>query len=291
MLHLTNGDSAADPIRRTGVPGKVIAWRDVLHEGPVPAGLTLEGMSDVRARFLVSCRWGTFPEIVASLGARDAALRGARHIVLWFEHDLYDQLQLLQILATLAVQPETSAELIGINAFPGVQPFHGLGQLTSTQMATLWPQRRRVTPAEIALGARGWKAFCSPDPGAVRQLIARDLSALPFLRPALDRLVEEFPGAPGGISRTERQILAAVAAGHQHFEAVFNASRQQESAPFMGDASFRLHVDALANARTPLITREPYSVTPAGQRVLAGEVDARELNGSDRWIGGVHLVA
>ena len=32
MLHLTNGDSAADLIRRTGVTGEVIAWRDILHE-------------------------------------------------------------------------------------------------------------------------------------------------------------------------------------------------------------------------------------------------------------------
>lgn len=288
MLHLTNGDSAAALIRRTGVPGNVIAWRDILHEGPVPAGLTLEGLSDVRARFLATWGAGSFPEVSANFGARDAALRSARRVVLWFEHDLYDQLQLLQILATVAGQTGTSAELIAIDAFPGVVPFLGLGQLTTAQLATLWPQRRRVNPAQLTLARHAWKAFCAPDPAAVQRFLATDLSALPLLRGALERLLEEHPSAPTGLGRTERQILASVAAGQREFTALFQASQALEAAPFLGDTTFQKRIDALVGARTPLLTREPYALTAAGQRVLAGEVDARQLNGIDRWIGGVH---
>jgi hypothetical protein len=289
MLHLTNGDSAAGSIRHTGVTGDVVSWRDILHEGPVPAGLTLEGMSDVRARFLASWGEGSFPEISASLGARDSALRAARRVVLWFEHDLYDQLQLLQILATLATQPETTAELICVDAFPGVVPFYGLGQLTPLQLATLWPQRHRITPAQVALAAKGWKAFTSPDRLAVRKYLDADLVALPLLRGALDRLLEEHPTAPTGLSRTERQILGAVAAGNQSFADVFRANQAQETAPFMGDTTLHKRIASLVESRTPLLTPAPHSLTAAGQRVLAGEVDARQLNGIDRWLGGVHF--
>lgn len=289
MLHVTNGDSAAGSIRETGVVGPVVSWRDILHEGPTPAGLSLEGMSDVRARFLASARLGTFPEISAAFGARDSALRGARRVVLWFEHDLYDQLQLLQILAALATQPETVAEMICINAFPGVTRFFGLGQLTPAQLATLWPQRRRITAAQLTLGARGWKAVCSPDVTEVRSFLASDVSALPFLRDALNRYLEEFPSLPTGLSRTERQILRAIGKGHQRFAAVFQANQAQEAAPFMGDTTVLQRLHELASKRVPLITHEPFTLTAAGQRVLAGEVDARQLNGIDRWIGGVHL--
>lgn len=291
MLHLTNGDTVTSALRRTGVPGTVVAWQDILHEGPVPTGLTLEGLSDVRARFLANWGAGAFPKISAAFGARDSALRSARRVVLWFEHDLYDQLQLLQILATLAGQPGTSAELIAIDAFPEVVPFHGLGQLTTAQLATLWPQRRPITPAQRTLGARGWKAFSASDPGAVRRFLETDITALPLLRGALARLLEEHPSLPTGLSRTERQILTAVSAGHVRFAQVFRANQEMESAPFMGDTPFQKRIDGLIGARTPLLTREPYSLTPAGQRVLAGEVDARQLNGLDRWIGGVRLKA
>lgn len=289
MLHFTNGDSAAGSIRRTGVTGDVISWRDVLHEGPVPSRLTLEAMTDVRARFLASTGAGTFPELRRSLGARDAALRGARSVTLWFEHDLYDQLQLLQILATLAGQSETTADLICIGAFPGVEPFYGLGQLTPVQIASLWPKRQRVTAAQFALAVRAWKAFTASDPVALRQLLGTDLAALPFLRAALERFQEEFPSAPDGLSRTERQILRAVAHGRRTFSEVFVANQTEESAPFLGDTTLRARLEGLIATRTPLLTREPYTLTPAGQQVLAGQADARALNGLDRWFGGVHL--
>ena len=289
MLHITNGDSTAIPLRRTGVTGGVIAWRDILHEGPTPAGLALEAMSDVRARFLASTGAGTFADIRRELGARDAALRGARQVALWFEHDLYDQLQLIQILATLATQPETSAELISISRFPGVEPFLGLGQLSPAQLASLWPGRRRVSPAQLTLGTRAWKAFCSPDPLALQNLVSSDTAALPFLRDALVRHLEEFPSPPDGLSRTDRQILRVVAAGNQTFDSIFEANQAMETAPFLGDAVVHLRINGLVNARAPLLTREPHALTPAGQRVLAGDADARKLSGIDRWLGGVHL--
>ena len=289
MLHITNGESAAVPLRRTGVTGKVIAWRDILHEGPTPTGLALEGMSDVRARFLASIGEGNFPDLRREFGARDAALRGAREVALWFEHDLYDQLQLIQILATLAIQPETTADLICIGSFPGVEPFHGLGQLTAPQLASLWPSRRRVGSAQLSVATRAWKAFCSPDLLTLRALVAGDLSALPFLRAALERHLEEFPSAPDGLSRTDRQILRAVAAGNATFPTIFRAYQEQEPAPFQGDTVIQRRVAELTMASTPLLTREPVTLTLAGQRVLNGERDARQLNGIDRWLGGVHL--
>ncbi|MGH7955477.1 MAG: DUF1835 domain-containing protein [Opitutaceae bacterium] len=291
MLHVTNGDSTATLLRRTGVTGTVIAWRDILHDGPVPAGLALEAMSDVRARFLASTGAGSLQSILRLFGARDAALRAARQVVLWFEHDLYDQLQLIQILATLATQRETTAGLICIDTFPGVDSFHGLGDLTPAQLASLWPGRQRVARAHLAVGARAWTAFSSPDPLALRHLLATDISALPFLQAALERFMEEFPSPPDGLSRTERQILGAVTAGHTTFDAVYRANQKQEAAPFLGDTIIQRRIEALTNARIPLLTREPITLTAAGQRVLAGEADARQLNGLDLWLGGVRLKA
>jgi len=291
MLHLTNGESAAGSLRSSGVPGRVIAWQDVLHEGPVPAGLTLEGMSEVRARFLARWDRGSFPAASASFDERDAALRSARHVVLWFEHDLYDQLQLLQILAALSDDPGPAVEMICIDAFPGVTPFYGLGQLTPVQLASLWPNRQPVTAEQLSLGARAWKAFTSSDPGAVPQLLATDLGALPFLGNALRRLLDEYPAAPTGLGRTERQLLQAIARGIGSFAGLFAANAASEDASFMGDTTVESRLEALVHARTPLVTPEPYTLTAAGQRVLAGEADARQLNGIDRWIGGVHFKA
>jgi hypothetical protein len=63
MLHVTNGDSAAEGIRASGVAGEVLPWRDVLHEGPVPAGLALAELSRVRAGFIADKGWGEAEEV------------------------------------------------------------------------------------------------------------------------------------------------------------------------------------------------------------------------------------
>src|SRR5947209_11115587 len=101
MLHITNGESAGQLIQETGITGTLLTWDDVLHEGPTPADLSLGQMSEVRARFIANYYTLPFEEVMADFVRRDTALTHFHlheEVVLWFEHDLYDQLQLLQLL-------------------------------------------------------------------------------------------------------------------------------------------------------------------------------------------------
>jgi hypothetical protein len=45
VLHLTNGDCAIPALRATGVDEEILPWREVLHDGPVPAGLDIGDLS------------------------------------------------------------------------------------------------------------------------------------------------------------------------------------------------------------------------------------------------------
>src|SRR6266568_1882400 len=139
-LHVTNGDSAGNTLRQTALGGAVLPWQDVLHEGPVPAGPRRE-LLQARAAFLSACGWGSRRSILASLEDRDRqlvqALKDGQQVVLWFEHDLYDQLQLVDALA-LAAAAGGTPELIVVGSFPGRPAFRGLGELTADQLETLW---------------------------------------------------------------------------------------------------------------------------------------------------------
>jgi len=311
ILHVTNGDAAAEPLRRAGLGGEVLAWRDVLHEGPVPAGLAPAELNRVRARFLADAGWTGFDEARAGLDARDAALAaaaaGGGEVVLWFEHDLYDQLQLLQVLDRLADGEAARARvsLVCIGEFPGVEPFHGLGQLGPEQLASLHPGRAPVTGAQRALARAAWAAFCAPDPTEIERVLAGDTAALPFLRGALLRHLEQFPAVGDGLARTERQVLEALAAGAATPGEVFAADQAREERVFMGDTTLWGYVAGLAAGPEPLLRAadgappgpggaaafrawrlEP---TEHGLAVLRGEADRLSAGGVDRWLGGVHL--
>ena len=225
----------------------MLSWQDVLHEGPVPA-LPRQQLLRTRARFLADCGWGRQQALLSSLERRDRqlleALRDGLQVVLWFEHDLYDQLQLLDVLA-LAHSAEAAPELIVIGSFPGKPSFAGLGELTASELETLWPSRRQAAPAALEAAASAWAALQAPEPTALAEWATRETAQLPFLAPALRRLLEELPAPADGLSRTERSALQAIAAGARTPPASFVAAQRLEEAPFLGDAWFYRALSAL----------------------------------------------
>ncbi|HEX3455422.1 MAG TPA: MerR family transcriptional regulator [Gaiellaceae bacterium] len=233
-LHVTNGESVASTLRRTTLGGAVLAWQDALHEGPL-ACVPEPEFRELRAGFLAECGWESAKAIAEEMRRRDEllayALEGAHAIVLWFEHDLYDQLQLVQILAAVPAHAPGSVELI--------QSAEHLGPLDEEQLAALWPSRVAIAPATVELGHRAWHAVCS---GEVETVLAEDTSALPHLAPALRRLLEEREP----LGRTDRQLLEQLVAGPATPLQLFFANQAREEAAFLGDTWCFLHLHELA---------------------------------------------
>ena len=303
-LHVTNGDIVVDLLRRAGLADGALAWADVLHQGPVPAGLDDDGLRRARAEFLAGADGGDTAEALRRLTDRDRALAGGRagDYLLWFEADLYDQLQIAQILAALGdlgVGPGR-VTLVCIGEFPGIPHFGGLGELEPEQLGGLLDTAATPLTAEaLDLGAAAWAALRAPDPGGLGQIVASRSSQLRFLGEAFDRLAREYPSTRDGLSLTERRILAATPEAGTPAGTVFARLGEREARPYLGDLFFFRIVARLAGAPVPLLELDPpggrvaadtrLRRTEAGDRVLRGEADHVALNGIDRWVGGVHL--
>jgi hypothetical protein len=288
LLHITNGDSVLYLFKKAGVLGTHVAWRDVLYEGPVPAGLSLEALSAMRAQYLASRGFGNPIKLIHDFETRDELFRKApdfEEIVLWFEHDLYDQLQILQILTTLEA----------LDLEPGrvstVQTDHYLGTMTAEEISPLLPKRRTATAAIFRSARRAWERFTSPSPRELHAAAQEDAIGLPFLRAGMRRLCEEYPSLHDGLSRSQRQALQAVGQGPGKPAELFRRAQAREEASFMGDTGFEKMLDDLRDPAAALVEGDPgsYVLTALGRRVLAGDADWLESHAIDRWIGGVHL--
>jgi len=305
FLHVANGYSTTRLIHQAGIPGTCSIWADPLHEGPVPDGLSDDELLDVRARHLARR-----PERVA---ATIAELRHWRavidehdsydELVLWYEHDLFDQLNLIQVLSRIArtVPSTASVSLICLGSFPGRAAFKGLGELTPLELAPLFDTRQRVSHVHTLIAERAWVAFRSPDPRRLEDVLLTDTSALPFLAAALQRHLEEFPSTRNGLARTEEQVMSLAQAGPIDVWTAFARLHDLETAFFIADASFRHLVQGLAFTSPSLVTLDvqfdtsdqlPHGMiwlTDTGQDVLRGETDRVRRCGVERWLGGVHL--
>lgn len=301
-LHVSNGDATDLP--GTGLAERVLYWRDVLHEGPVPA-VGPEELRRIRANFLLQADCDDRAEGTGMFAERDRVLAANRdgEYVLWFEADLYDQLQIIQILDRLADLdvPAQRITLICIGEHAGIARFGGLGELTPEQLRELPATNAciRLTPAALELATRAWAAFRASIPDGLRTIAETRSGELRFLGEAFDRLSREYPATRDGLSLTERRILAAVADGASDAETAFVRAGARETRPYLGDTWCFAMMDRMARTPVPLLDAEPADrpvgrgtglrLTDTGARVLAGVADHVSLNGIDRWIGGVHL--
>ena len=177
-LIITNGDSAATLLRKAGLGTDIVPWRDVLHDGPVPLTDDLTALSAHRAAFLAASSWADSQMVADDFAARDAQLIDCEaydEVALWFEHDLYDQLQLLQILDWFAGHPPAQGRLFLVQAddFLGIQE-----PSTLERFAT---RRAPVTDRQRDLARTAWTAFRQTTPEAWAALRTHELALLPHL--------------------------------------------------------------------------------------------------------------
>ncbi len=325
VLHITNGDSAANIINASSVPGVVLPWRDPMHHGPCPAVASLAELSRIRIAYLTrefgdeNCDETLLSaEEPHGFSERDATLFRSidfDEVVLWFEHDLLDQLQLLQLLDWFAQQGNSnlSLSLISIDHFDGIQEFRGIGQLSAEQMASLYPLRKQVTKAHFDIAVMFWQAFCHSEPKALLSAcksLDSPVSQLPFLQASIMRHLQEFPWLRDGLTRTERQLLQLVDSGMTNPIKVFTENMNFETCLYIGDWRSYSQIHQLCIAEQPLLAcangamfeyppgvkhsleqfgQQELVVTEFGREVLSGRQSVLKTLHRNSWLGGVHL--
>ncbi|WP_234340141.1 sigma-70 family RNA polymerase sigma factor [Gorillibacterium timonense] len=314
MLHLVNGDHAADQLREAGIPGEIFVWREVYPFGPVYPDLTDQDLRMIRAWYLQERLGVPASEYLRYSEEQDrllAKLSSYEEVVLWFEHDLFDQTMLCQLLDRLSRLDLGKAKLslLCIGEYPGIEHFRGLGQLSGPQLATLSGTWQAVSGEELRLGSRLWQAYAAAEPGPLQSLLDENTSALPYAREAFLAHLAQYPSLTNGLGAVEQAVLEWVRDGVSDPRELFQLVCEQYPLLGMGDLAFRDLLTALSAGPQPLLTftgrppaaayaqqegTDPWgegaaALTELGQEVLAGRSDRVAECGIDAWFGGVQL--
>jgi hypothetical protein len=303
LLHILNGESLAYTLAETNVPGERFAFRDVLINGPAPAGLSDDEWRAIRAQHL-SEAYGVPPaECESGFSLQQKTLASAiehDEVVLWFDHDLFCQLNLLYLLNHFANADlgKTRLSLICTGEF--------LSECNAEQLTTTFKARSKVQSEVLSLASRAWKAYCSPKPIEIETLLAEDTAALPFLSDALFAHLERFPSVRNGLGRIENRGLELIKAGAGKFTQLFPRFQEAESLYGLGDSQLSFALKQLSDAREPLLNvthdagnarkansnqigQTEFQITEFGKSVARGAQDFIAANNIDLWLGGVQL--
>ncbi len=305
-LHIRCGSDVKSRLREAGFTGDFLEYSDPFCQGPV---VDAPDWLHRRAVFLATSYGSWLDRDLAAMtrgleqaeiDLRTAAQHYAR-VVMWFEHDSYDQLILARCLSQFAETPPRRLELISVAQFPGGARFIGLGQLPPEALRLLWPTRQTVNAAQLAAGRSAWAMLRASDPTQLAAFAQTGIPALPQLAGAILRHCQELPGRRDGLGLTERLVLQLLSEAPRTVGEVFrDLMQEREPLPWLGDIMLRSILDIMRRASRPVFTttpgsdptrwaREELAITDLGDAVLAGRVDWLSLRPPERWVGGVRI--
>ncbi len=258
ILHITSGDSAGDSLAKAALPGEVFVWHDLLYDGPRSPGWPDADTLNARAAFLEASTAGGLHKqyVLETLRRQYRKLSEAadRQIILWFDACLFDQSMLAHILMCLRHKNAGHVELLCVDKFPAIEPFHGLGQLEPSQLASLHTDRRQVTDAQFRFAIQADRAFATQDFSALTELSRMANAPLPWIPAAAARLLQERPDIITQLGRLETLALAAIRDGCDSPEKIFAHVSASETPPqFWGDTTLWAKINNLANRKPPLV--------------------------------------
>lgn len=312
MLHIVNGDSVAEKLKESGVQGEVLVWREVYPHGPVFRELNGDNLK-LRAQYLQKTLGIPQEEYIQGCRKQEQVLQNFAaypEIILWFEHDLFDQTMLCYLLHWFSHQTleNTKLNLLCIRAYPGIELFRGLGQLSAKQLQTLSGTWQPVGPDQLQLGRKVWEAYTSEDWSKHTQIVEEDTTALPFVQAAFQAHLSRIPAEDRGIGIIEQVTLEAVSEGVAHPYELFRHVGDQLHVLGMGDLEYWYRLRKMTEDPYPLLYVQGLGAFPdykhtdsffkdclirltdLGNQVLSGAANWTKLKGADEWYGGHHYV-
>ena len=225
-------------------------------------------------------------------------------VELWFDIGPEAQLRLVWLLDHFRAYPEAAGRLklrLVDRSMDSID-LHG---------PTDWqPPIVDVTEKELATAQAAWRAYRSPTPEAFFDLLQRDVSALPLLKPVLLDLLAELPSASSGLGATEMRMLEMIGRGYSLTNDIFYCADVRQTRVF-NEFECGYLLDGLAFGPTPAVSgldeelrtmsrdsladrlkayrRSRLSLTDFGKAVVAHKEDFSRHNPIDRWWGGTHL--
>ncbi|WP_313999855.1 DUF1835 domain-containing protein [uncultured Paenibacillus sp.] len=318
MLHITNGDMAANLLRQCGLDGDVLPWREMWIDGPARIQWDAAEAVEERAVYFeqtLGIPKETFQRIsMDQLASLTAAADAEEPVVLWFEYDLFDQTMLASLLnwfhrRKTAGAPVGRLEWIVVSSYSGHDDFRGLGELSPEQLQTLWPQRAVVGNADIAFAAEAWQCFASIDPQLLEKWLVKRAPSetAQMMAQAMRFHLRRFPSIRNGLGAVERETLSLLCHGPARPDELFRRIGDAFPIYGLGDLSYWSYLKRMESAGMLVIQGDQplpgfKSVGPPdfdmwlvilaayGTRLLAGQSDLlRDGRHAERWLGGVRI--
>lgn len=295
-LHIINGDGTLGGFKATGLTGEVLVWREILCEGPI------QNYSDASSFFIDRKKYlepdkkdpadSFYLQKVQPEIEKLHTVSSFDEIVLWFEYDLFCQVNLWFVLYQIQEKinaSKTNVFLICPQSFDEVKDFKGLGQLNEKQLLSLYKDKQQLTEKDLKIGSLIWHAYAQNDPNLLVELYHKNqFEHLDCAANALRAHFFRFPNITSGINQLQQWILNDLKEGQKSEKELIIALLKTDRTYGFGDVQMLQLIHGL---HPHLITKkeEKYQLTELGHAVQSGKLNGYTYQTFPQYIGGYIL--
>ncbi len=211
LLHITNGDNFTSKLQALPVKGDIITWREMLCEGKTLCSVGSESFWKTRFEFLnknykISKSW--FVEKTLKEYRSLCNHKQQDQIVLWFEYDLFCQINMLAVLSWLKTHRRHAEISLVCSGREGKgDKLYALTELSDEQLMDLYERRTVLSQDDIEYADYIWQLYCSDNPIRLENQIANNDFQFEYLSEALKTHLRRFPTIKNGLNELENHIL------------------------------------------------------------------------------------
>ncbi|NNG09510.1 MAG: DUF1835 domain-containing protein [Arenibacter sp.] len=289
QLHITNGDVLTEKLRTLNLQGDIITWREMLCEGKTETNVGSESFWKTRFEFLnknykISKSW--FIDKTLKEYRSLCSHKQEDHIVLWFENDLFDQINMLAVISWLKThRPYAQISLVSGDQEVKMDNLLGLGSLTEDQLRKVFNNRTLLTQDDVEYADYVWQLYCSDNPIRLENLKDFDSFQFAHLSGAIEAHLLRFPTIKNGLNAVENNILKlAIDTKPKTKSALLHAVLNNQGVYGFGDTQYERVITKLK----PLFSNfNPVRLSKKGKEILEGKTSYYScIQENDAYLGG-----
>ena len=289
-LHITNGDSTTNYLKKLRFSGEFITWREMLCEGKTTTDVGSESFWKNRFDFLKTVykvNKPTFIEFTLKEYRNLCKKKEQNEIVLWFEPDLFCQINMLAVLSWIKrYRQGYEISLVSDGTDAKSHKNAGFSLLSEEQINLLYKNRVSLSQDDIEYADYIWQLYCSDSPLRLETVYKfNPMSPFQHLESAIEAHLKRFPSIENGLNFVENNILTT-ANSHQFKskgELITNLLIEHDIYGF-GDLQYENH---LKNLHKLFSSFNPVKISKKGKEVLEKQLNFYgQIRNEDTYLGG-----
>jgi len=211
LLHITNGDSFTQRLNSLNLKGDIITWREMLCEGKTLTNVGSETFWKTRFDFLhknYKVSKSSFIEKTLKEYRSLCNHKQQDEIVLWFEYDLFCQVNMIAVLSWLKTHRKyAQISLVCSGKEDETDKMYALNELSNEKLLALYRTKTVLKQDDIEYADYVWQLYCSDNPIRLENLADFGAYRFEYLSQAVKDHLHRFPTITNGLNDMENNIL------------------------------------------------------------------------------------